>query len=179
MSKMGEAARRRIREGRLMLAGKIPAEAARAVGVARQTASTCRSDSTKEASTHCARWPRTAQRNWPGRRGRGRECFPAAIAIQSIGSGRPSYKQARTPAGSFIRIAGPDDRACVRAPVWSRATGRLSGAADDHRRVVSGERVSLIRVRIHTDRHTTPAGKNTPERSRRNFHCSGMEIAAK
>lgn len=40
MVKMDEATRRRVRAGRLMLAGKTPAEAARAVGVARQTAYT-------------------------------------------------------------------------------------------------------------------------------------------
>lgn len=38
MAKMDEATRKRIRAARLMLAGKTPAEAARAVGVARQTA---------------------------------------------------------------------------------------------------------------------------------------------
>lgn len=37
---MDEATRRRIRAGRLMLAGKTPAQAAQAVGVARQTAYT-------------------------------------------------------------------------------------------------------------------------------------------
>jgi transposase len=40
MSKMDEATRKRVRAGRLMLAGKTPAEAAKAVGVARQTAYT-------------------------------------------------------------------------------------------------------------------------------------------
>lgn len=40
MAKMDEARRKRIRAGRLMLAGKSPAEAAEAVGVARQTAYT-------------------------------------------------------------------------------------------------------------------------------------------
>lgn len=40
MAKMDEAARKRIRAGRLMLSGKTPAEAAKAVGVARQTAYT-------------------------------------------------------------------------------------------------------------------------------------------
>lgn len=40
MAKMDEATRKRMRAGRLMLAGKTPAEAARAVGVARQTAYT-------------------------------------------------------------------------------------------------------------------------------------------
>lgn len=40
MAKMDEATRRRVRAGRLMLAGKTPAEAAHAVGVARQTAYT-------------------------------------------------------------------------------------------------------------------------------------------
>lgn len=40
MAKMDEATRKRIRAGRLMLAGKTPAEAARSVGVARQTAYT-------------------------------------------------------------------------------------------------------------------------------------------
>jgi len=40
MAKMDEATRKRVRAGRLMLAGKTPAEAARAVGVARQTAYT-------------------------------------------------------------------------------------------------------------------------------------------
>jgi transposase len=40
MAKMDEAARKRVRAGRLMLAGKTPAEAAKAVGVARQTAYT-------------------------------------------------------------------------------------------------------------------------------------------
>lgn len=35
---MDEATSKRVRAGRLMLAGKTPAEAARAVGVARQTA---------------------------------------------------------------------------------------------------------------------------------------------
>ena len=40
MAKMNEATRKRVRAGRLMLAGKTPAEAARAVGVARQTAYT-------------------------------------------------------------------------------------------------------------------------------------------
>lgn len=40
MAKMDEATRRRMRAGRLMLAGKTPAEAAKAVGVARQTAYT-------------------------------------------------------------------------------------------------------------------------------------------
>lgn len=38
MAKMDEAARKRVHAGRLMLAGKTPAEAAHAVGVARQTA---------------------------------------------------------------------------------------------------------------------------------------------
>lgn len=37
---MDEATRRRVRAGRLMLAGSTPAEAAKAVGVARQTAYT-------------------------------------------------------------------------------------------------------------------------------------------
>lgn len=40
MAKMDEATRKRIRAGRMMLAGKTPTEAARAVGVARQTAYT-------------------------------------------------------------------------------------------------------------------------------------------
>jgi len=40
MGKMDEATRKRVRAGRLMLAGKTPAEAAQAVGVARQTAYT-------------------------------------------------------------------------------------------------------------------------------------------
>ena len=40
MAKMDEATRKRVRAGRLMLAGKTPAEAAKAVGVARQTAYT-------------------------------------------------------------------------------------------------------------------------------------------
>ncbi|WP_197386647.1 IS630 family transposase [Ralstonia pseudosolanacearum] len=40
MTKMDEATRKRVRAGRLMLAGKTPAEAAKAVGVARQTAYT-------------------------------------------------------------------------------------------------------------------------------------------
>ncbi|OAI77542.1 helix-turn-helix domain protein, partial [Ralstonia solanacearum] len=40
MTKMDEATRKRVRGGRLMLAGKTPAEAAKAVGVARQTAYT-------------------------------------------------------------------------------------------------------------------------------------------
>jgi transposase len=40
MAKMDEATRKRVRAGRLMLAGKTPAEAAHAVGVARQTAYT-------------------------------------------------------------------------------------------------------------------------------------------
>jgi len=40
MGKMDEATRKRVRAGRLMLAGKSPAEAAKAVGVARQTAYT-------------------------------------------------------------------------------------------------------------------------------------------
>jgi transposase len=40
MAKMDEATRKRVRAGRLMLAGKTPAEAAEAVGVARQTAYT-------------------------------------------------------------------------------------------------------------------------------------------
>lgn len=40
MAKMDEATRKRVRAGRLMLAGKTPAEAARAVGVSRQTAYT-------------------------------------------------------------------------------------------------------------------------------------------
>lgn len=40
MAKMDEATRKRIRAARLMLAGKTPAEAAQAVGVARQTAYT-------------------------------------------------------------------------------------------------------------------------------------------
>ena len=40
MSKMDEATRKRVRAGRLMLAGKTPAEAAKLVGVARQTAYT-------------------------------------------------------------------------------------------------------------------------------------------
>jgi len=40
MAKMNEAARKRVRAGRLMLAGKTPAQAAKAVGVARQTAYT-------------------------------------------------------------------------------------------------------------------------------------------
>ena len=40
MVKMDEATRRRVLAGRLMLAGKTPAEAAKAVGVARQTAYT-------------------------------------------------------------------------------------------------------------------------------------------
>ena len=40
MAKMDEAARKRVRAGRLMLAGKTPAEAAKAVGAARQTAYT-------------------------------------------------------------------------------------------------------------------------------------------
>lgn len=40
MAKMDEATRKRVRAGRLMLAGKTPAQAAAAVGVARQTAYT-------------------------------------------------------------------------------------------------------------------------------------------
>jgi len=40
MAGMDEATRKRVRAGRLMLAGKSPAEAAKAVGVARQTAYT-------------------------------------------------------------------------------------------------------------------------------------------
>jgi DNA-binding XRE family transcriptional regulator len=40
MAMMDEAARKRVRAGRLMLAGKSPAEAAKSVGVARQTAYT-------------------------------------------------------------------------------------------------------------------------------------------
>jgi len=40
MAKMDEATRKRVRAGRLMLAGKTPAQAANAVGVARQTAYT-------------------------------------------------------------------------------------------------------------------------------------------
>jgi len=40
MAKMDEATRKRVRAGRLMLAGKTPAQAAEAVGVARQTAYT-------------------------------------------------------------------------------------------------------------------------------------------
>lgn len=40
MAKMDEATRKRVRAGRLMLAGKTPTEAAKAVGVARQTAYT-------------------------------------------------------------------------------------------------------------------------------------------
>jgi transposase len=43
MAKMEEATRKRVRAGRLMLAGKTPAEAAEAVGVARQTAYTWKS----------------------------------------------------------------------------------------------------------------------------------------
>jgi transposase len=42
MGQMDEATRKRVRAGRLMLAGKTPAEAAHAVGVARQTAYTWR-----------------------------------------------------------------------------------------------------------------------------------------
>ena len=40
MAKMDEATRKRVRAGRLLLAGKTPAQAAKAVGVARQTAYT-------------------------------------------------------------------------------------------------------------------------------------------
>ena len=40
MAKMDEATRKRVRAGRLMLAGKTPVEAAKVVGVARQTAYT-------------------------------------------------------------------------------------------------------------------------------------------
>lgn len=40
MAKMDEATRKRVQAGRLMLAGKTPAEAAHVVGVARQTAYT-------------------------------------------------------------------------------------------------------------------------------------------
>ncbi len=40
MVKMDEATRKRVRAGRLMQAGKTPAEAAKSVGVARQTAYT-------------------------------------------------------------------------------------------------------------------------------------------
>lgn len=40
MARMDEATRKRVRAGRLMLAGKTPAEASKAVGVARQTAYT-------------------------------------------------------------------------------------------------------------------------------------------
>jgi transposase len=40
MAKMEEATGKRVRAGRLMLAGKTPAEAAKVVGVARQTAYT-------------------------------------------------------------------------------------------------------------------------------------------
>lgn len=40
MGKMDEASRKRVRAGRLMQAGKTPAQAAHAVGVARQTAYT-------------------------------------------------------------------------------------------------------------------------------------------
>lgn len=40
MAKMDEGTRKRVRAGRLMLAGKTPAEAAQAVGVSRQTAYT-------------------------------------------------------------------------------------------------------------------------------------------
>lgn len=42
MSRLDEAAKKRVRAGRLMLSGKTPAEAAKAVGVARQTAYTWR-----------------------------------------------------------------------------------------------------------------------------------------
>lgn len=38
--RLDEAVRRRVRAGRMLLAGKTPAEAAHAVGVARQTAYT-------------------------------------------------------------------------------------------------------------------------------------------
>lgn len=38
MAKMDEASRKRVRAGRLKLAGKTPSEAAHAVGLARQTA---------------------------------------------------------------------------------------------------------------------------------------------
>lgn len=40
MGRMDEATRKRVRAGRLLLSGKTPAEAAKAVGVARQTAYT-------------------------------------------------------------------------------------------------------------------------------------------
>ena len=40
MARMDEATSKRVRAGRMMLAGKTPAEAAKAVGVARQTAYT-------------------------------------------------------------------------------------------------------------------------------------------
>lgn len=40
MPKMDEATRKRVCAGRLMLAGKSPAQAAKSVGVARQTAYT-------------------------------------------------------------------------------------------------------------------------------------------
>jgi transposase len=40
MAKRGEATRERVRAGRLKLAGKTPAQAASAVGMARQTAYT-------------------------------------------------------------------------------------------------------------------------------------------
>jgi transposase len=43
MAKMDEATSKRVRAGRLMLAGKTPAQAASAVGVARQTAYTWKS----------------------------------------------------------------------------------------------------------------------------------------
>jgi hypothetical protein len=42
MARMDESTRKRLRPGRLMLAGKTPSEAAPAVGVARQTEYTCK-----------------------------------------------------------------------------------------------------------------------------------------
>lgn len=52
--RLDEAIRRRVRAGRMLLAGKTPAEAARAVGVARQQRTHGRRCWMKAALTHCA-----------------------------------------------------------------------------------------------------------------------------
>jgi hypothetical protein len=54
--KIGDAMRRRVKAGRLLLAGKGCAEAAKSVGMARQTVYTWKLFSMKRALTHCETW---------------------------------------------------------------------------------------------------------------------------
>jgi transposase len=60
--RLDETRRRRLRAGRMLLAGKTPAQAAHAVGVARQTAYTWKAVLDEGGSTHFAPCPREGAR---------------------------------------------------------------------------------------------------------------------